>query len=368
VTLSIESMAHGGEGVGREGGKVWFVDGAVAGDTVRFSVTEERARFGRGVVTEVVEPSSVRIRPPCLFFGSCGGCQWQMAGRSIQVGWKTETVRGQLAHVGGLQVEILPPLMPGPDFGYRNRLDLVIVGGRPAMRRRGSHEPVEISSCLLAAPSLADALAGLGTIDADRVTLRTGINTGEMMVLVDDQHGVIHEVVGGRRFRISDRAFFQNNTAGAEALVEVVSAAAGVSLGEVMVDAYAGGGLFAGCVTDADDHVIAIESDPVACSDLEHNVPWAEVRRGSAERGLARLDRADVIVVDPPRTGLGRAVVAEIVRLAPRRLIAVSCDPATFARDARTLVGAGFTLDWVQPIDLFPQTFHIETVASFTGP
>ncbi|MDH4308841.1 MAG: hypothetical protein OEX04_15345, partial [Acidimicrobiia bacterium] len=120
--------------------------------------------------------------------------------------------------------------------------------------------------------------------------------------------------------------------------------------------------------TDADDHVIAIESDPVACSDLEHNVPWAEVRRGSAERGLARLDRADVIVVDPPRTGLGRAVVAEIVRLAPRRLIAVSCDPATFARDARTLVGAGFTLDWVQPIDLFPQTFHIETVASFTGP
>jgi 23S rRNA (uracil1939-C5)-methyltransferase len=175
-------------------------------------------------------------------------------------------------------------------------------------------------------------------------------------------------VVGGLRFRITGRAFFQVNTEAAERMASLAVEAAGEVAGCHVVDAYAGGGLFAGLVGNGAGRITAIESDRVAAEDLAVNVEGAELIVGSTEEGLAMLESPpQVMIVDPPRAGLGAPVVDQVTRLRPEVLVAISCDPAGFARDARLLIDRGYALEWVTPVDVFPQTPHIETVARFTA-
>lgn len=363
MIVTIESMAHGGDGVAHRDGKAVFVSGAVTGDRIALGITQDKGRFERGEILELVEPSADRTEPPCPHFAACGGCQWQMARHEAQLEWKREIVRSQLAHLGRIEAEVMPVEAPSAAFGYRNRMDFRIVDGRPALVRRGSHQTVPIDSCHLLVPELAEIFGRLGRLDGDRLTLRMGVNTGETMVLVDDDDGCIHEEVAGHRFRITRRAFFQVNTAGAGLLVELVRDIVGSP--ESLVDAYAGGGLFAATAGSEARSVVAIESDRTALADLAVNVPGATVLEAPVEAGLPRIATADVVIVDPPRQGLGRAVVGELARIAPHAVAYVSCDPASFSRDARMLVDAGFRLDSVTPVDMFPQTYHVELVAAF---
>jgi 23S rRNA (uracil1939-C5)-methyltransferase len=185
------------------------------------------------------------------------------------------------------------------------------------------------------------------------------------MVLFDDERGRFHEAVGGARFRITSRAFFQANTAGAEALVGLVGEVLQPSSEDVLLDGYAGGGLFAATVGAGCRKVLAVESDPVALGDLGANARVKAIGK-RFERSRPQLPKTwDLAVVDPPRAGLGRAGVNTLVAGRPRSIAYVSCDPATFARDAAWLLAAGYELDWVQPVDLFPQTYHIELVGAF---
>lgn len=379
--VDVEAVAHGGDGIARPGGKVTFVSGAIPGDRVRVDVVEDRDRYARAVVSEVVEPSPDRVTPPCPHASVCGGCTWQHADHDAQLRWKQSIVEGALAHVGGLQAVVRPTAAPGSPFRYRNRMDLRASAGRPALLRKRSHEAVPLDVCLLPAPPLAemfDALEGLE--DGLRLVLRAGERTGERVAIADRPtavrpagivpvgaaDAVVHEVVGGVRFRVSGTAFFQVNTAGADLLVALVEEAAGLSGAERMLDGYAGGGLFAATVGRGAASVTAVESDPVAVSDLRVNAGGARVIESSMVEATGDLDGSfDVVVVDPPRAGLGSEVVDSIVALAPSRIVSVSCDPATFARDARRLVDLGFRLEWVAPVDMFPQTHHIETVARF---
>jgi len=179
---------------------------------------------------------------------------------------------------------------------------------------------------------------------------------------------VVDELVGGVRFRISGKAFFQINTAGAEQLVQLVARALEqTDRTGTLVDGYAGGGLFAATVGSGFDTVVAVESDPTAVSDLTINCSSARVVAVPVEEAFERLPaRVEAVVVDPPRQGLGRVVVEGIVARSPSVVVSVSCDPASAARDSRLLVDAGYSLDWVQPVDLFPQTPHIETVSRFS--
>ncbi|MGF1667569.1 MAG: class I SAM-dependent RNA methyltransferase [Acidimicrobiia bacterium] len=365
MTVTIDSMAHGGDGVARRDGKAVFVTGAIPGDCVTIKITEDKGRFERAVMVDLVDASPSRVTPVCPHFASCGGCQWQMAEYRAQLEWKRDVVRSQLAHIGRMEADVAPVRSPSAPVSYRNRMDFRIVDGRPAMLRLASHDTVAISECHLLVPPLAILFQQLGPLQGGRLTLRAGVNTGETLVLVDDAEGVVHEQVGGRRFRISNRAFFQVNTLGAEALVELVGAVARVGSDDVVLDAYAGGGLFAATVGADAGTVVAVESDRTALGDLAVNVANARVIDSTVELALPGIESADVVIVDPPRNGLGRRVVDEIARISPRTVAYVSCDPASFARDARLLVDAGYTLGTVTPVDMFPQTYHVELVAAF---
>lgn len=382
--VRIDAMAHGGAGVGRRHGKAVFVPGALPGDLVDVEVLEDRSRFERARLLQVVERSPDRVDSPCPWFGACGGCQWQMAGYPTQLAWKQETVASQLRHLGGLEADVRPTLAPGPPLGYRNRVDLRVDRGRPALTAARSHHLVALDACLLLVPALAEAFGRLGDLTGvERLTLRAGVRTGERVAVVDGpvptqagewgmpaqpaRRASIHEVVAGRRFRVSGRGFFQVNTDGAEALVGLVEEALRGAGRASLVDGYAGVGLFAATVGARFERVIAVEADRVAAADLRMNVPSAEVSAAPMERALAAVaGPVDAVVVDPPRAGMGAEVVEAIHALRPGRVVAVSCDPAAFARDARLLSDRGYALEWVRPLDMFPQTFHVELVARFT--
>jgi 23S rRNA (uracil1939-C5)-methyltransferase len=397
IELTPIDIAHGGEAVARVDGKAHFVAGAMPGETVTAEVTVDKGAWARADLVDVLEPSPQRVVPPCPHFDTCGGCQWQFADYPAQLEWKRSIVAGQLAHLGRIpDPPVRPAVAPGPEYGYRNRMDFHVVGGRPALHRYRSDELVPLTECSLLQPELADVFSKLGDLgDARKITLRVGTRTGDLMAVVrgkvpdnhkDWQCNVVHAgpdgldaVVGGmsiteevadRTFRITGEAFFQNNTEGAETLVGLVSEALDIGEHDTVLDAYAGGGLFALTAAAPAERVIAVEMGSSAFRDLRHNVRTAgnEVRvvRGALEEVVETLDEYwTLAIVDPPRTGLRAKGVAAVIAAHPRTIVYVSCDPASLSRDARLLADEGYRLDWAVPVDLFPQTFHIETVARF---
>ena len=391
--VRIESYGHGGVGVCRVDGMVHFVAGALPGDVVRFDVTKRSKRWARAEVVEVVEASPHRRAAPCPHAGSCGGCDLQHATEAAQREWKRAVVVEQLTRLGGVDV---PPVgrveTPSDRFGYRNRMDFSVLDGRPALHRRSSHDLVPLDVCLLLAPPLRELFDLLGDLDGlTGITMRAGMATGEAILVVDGDPpphlldlGVavgrairgrtepvvgldhIHEVVAGTRFRITGRAFFQNSTAGAEALVRLVADAVAGRQG-TFVDLYAGGGLFALTVGAAFRRVVAVESGSQAASDLAHNAELAaadvEVHRAKVESIDLDLSGPLTVVVDPPRDGLGRQGVETVAGTGADMVVYVSCDPASLGRDVGLLTALGYRLARVSPVDLFPQTHHVEAVA-----
>lgn len=396
IELTPDGMAHGGAAVGRFDGKAHFVDGAIPGELIRGEVIVDKGSWARLDLVEVVEPSPDRVVPPCPHFHECGGCQWQFADHAAQLRWKADIVSGQLSHLGGMDD---PPVAEtrstGDAYGYRNRMDFSVLDGSLALTRRGTHTLVEIHECLLLHPTLVEVFERIDDAgDARGLTLRGSTSTGEVIAIVRgkvpdgaegwgckvshrDRKGVhpvigdgqVHETIAGVRLRITGDGFFQNNTAGAVTLVELVQEALQPGPEDVLLDGYAGGGLFGATVGRLAGSVIAVESNGLAVFDLRHNLTTADVDHEIVREPFesdAVTGAWDLAVVDPPRDGLGTGGVATVVRGGPRSIAYVSCDPASLARDARLLVDAGYRLERATPVDLFPQTFHIETVAHFT--
>lgn len=391
-------MANGGSAIARIDGKAFFVDGVMPGETARGEIELDKGSWGRISLTEIVSPSPDRVEPRCRHFDSCGGCQWQYADYSAQLEWKRSIVAGQLAHLGGIpDAPVHPTVAPGEPYGYRNRMDYRVRDGRPALHRRKSRDLVSLWDCDLLHPNLADLFADLGNLDGVRsLTLRTSVATGEVLAVVDGRvprqastwgcnvlqathagwrvvvgEDSLQESVAGVEFRITGTAFFQNNTAGAAELVHLVTEAAGVDNNDTLLDAYAGGGLFAATVGRSAGRVLAIEIDPTAAADLHTNINRAgiddfRIIRAAAEEVIERIDEYwDVVIADPPRKGLGVDGVDALTAANPRTLVYVSCDPASLARDSNLLDDFGYELEWVTPVDMFPQTYHIECVARF---
>ncbi len=396
--LTIDGIAHGGEAVGRLDGKACFVAGAMPGELVEVDVIREKRRWTRARLTRVLEVSPDRVEPPCPAFGRCGGCTWQYATYERQLEWKREVVAGQLAHLGRLDgIDVRPTIAPGSPFAYRNRMDFAVSDGHPALHEQSSSRLVALNACPLLGPDLAERFAALGDLTGVRkVILRSGVNTGDQLILIegrapnqasaweasvvvrshDDLHTLrgrpwLEEEIDGVRFRIPAGSFFQVNTAGAATLVALVTAAAGVTADDILLDGYAGVGLFAATVGRTARHVVTIDSEKASfraiAGNLEAAIPgrFQSMLGGFETTAAAVKDRWDVAIVDPPRAGLGAVGVEAVTRTAARTIVLVSCDPASLARDAGLLTTAGYRLDWVQPVDLFPQTYHVETVARF---
>lgn len=372
VELRTTRVAAGGDAVAREeSGRVVFVEGALPGETVTVELTEEKPRFARGRVSEVVAASPDRVAPPCGHVArGCGGCAWMHVEPAAQRRLKLEIVRDALERIGRVTEPRLELGAALPTLGYRTTVRLGVVGARPAFRRGGSHELVDVDSCAVAHPLLNDLLRTVDVTGATEVTLRCGARTGERLVVADvpltlpddvrTDH--VHEVVAGRRFRISAPSFFQARPDGAEALVDAVTAAIADAPPGPLVDLYGGVGLFAATVA-GDRATTLVEWSSAAVADAKVNVPDATVLRLDVARW--RPAPASVVVADPARTGLDKRGVAAVAGTGAGVVALVSCDPASLGRDARLLADAGYRHDGTTLVDLFPHTPHVEAVTRF---
>ncbi len=398
--VAVTGVAAGGEGVGRLGdGRAVFVRGVLPGERVRVTVTEERKRFARGTLVEVVEAAPERMAPPCpQVEAGCGGCDWQHVAPAAQRELKGRIVTDALRRIG--RVEPPPPDL-GPELapeGWRTTVRAVVEGeGRAGFRLHHAHEPLAVGpgGCLVAHPLVDEILReGVFPRPVGEVTVRVGAATGERLVLctptVGDSQvaaGVvmvgadelasghrawIHEIVAGRRWRISAESFFQSRPDGTEALVDAVVTALGETLtpGATVVDLYSGVGLFAGVLGErTGGRVVAVESSRSAVADARINLAdldGARIVRSDVRRW--HPSAADVVVADPSRQGLGAEVVPRIGATGASALALVSCDPGALGRDAGLLAADGWRLGSVRLVDLFPHTSHVEVVTGWIRP
>ena len=408
LTVKLEKLAYGGDALGRLSdpltelqGRVVFVRFGLPGETVRARLIEEKTGHIRAELVDVLDPSPERITPKCIHYGICGGCQYQHLSYPAQLLAKTEILRDQLVRIGKIENPPVRPVVPSSrEWNYRNHVQFHLThSGKLGYVDVKGRNIVPISECHLPEKPLNDLWPRL-EFDPDsgleRVSLRLGIGDEILLVLESDSPeipeleleadlSVVHMTeedvvvmagdkvmliqVNGRPFRVSAASFFQVNTAMAGKMVEYLLANLPVTPETTLLDIYCGVGLFSAFFASRVGRLIGIESSASACDDFGVNLDefdHVELYEAPAEDVLPGLDvMADAVIVDPPRAGLDRRVLDAVVAQGPPRLAYVSCDPSTLARDAARLIAGGYRLVEVTPFDLFPQTYHIESISLF---
>jgi 23S rRNA (uracil1939-C5)-methyltransferase len=470
LSVTLDDLAFGGEGVGRIDGYVVFVRGGIPGDRLRVRLDQARARFGRASIEAVLTPSPHRVEAPCQYFGRCGGCRLQHIDYAAQLSFKSKQVADALERLGGLPpVEIRPILAAPETYGYRNKMEFTVARrglsstssldaaeepqawqfepkgedvrrGLSKSLTVGLHEAerydrvLDIERCLLQSERMNALLDesrrffiehGLTAYEQDSgegllrfLMLRESRGTDEAMVNVVtsspavseleplaerlaarvketasvvmnvnpkkasvavgiEEHLLggrdhIRESVGGLSFQVSANSFFQTNSAQAERLFTIVLEAAALTGGETVFDLYAGTGAISLLLAQRARWVYGVEVAQAAVDDAARNAAANGIANCTFLAGevrfvlpelIAQGATAQVVVADPPRAGFHPKALASLARLAPARIIYVSCNPATLARDLGDLARAGYRVEWVQPVDMFPHTPHIEAVA-----
>ena len=413
--VEIEKPVYGGAFLARVEGKAVFVPLTLPGEQARVRITQSKASHATAEAEEIVRAAPQRVAPACPHFGACGGCHYQHTDYATQLGFKRAILRETFER-GGVAVPVEIAVLSGEQWSYRNRIRLAFdAEGNLGYRGRRSHGVVPIRECPITAPLLVEAALAFAPVmreftPALRPTeLALFCNREETALLVtlfteslpklhfDELAKALHEVVStligaelvvegrageppqtiaqwgavsldysaaGFNYRVAHGAFFQVNRWLVDSLVERV--AAGQS-GKLAWDLYAGVGLFAHKLAASFARVVAVESAPAARAALKENLRGTTGKAVSAEtlaflRGNRRDERPNLIVVDPPRTGLGAETCALLGEIAAPALVSVSCDPATLARDLRALIASGYDLQSITLADLFPQTFHLETI------
>jgi 23S rRNA (uracil1939-C5)-methyltransferase len=380
LEVTIESLAAGGEGVGHDAsGRVVFVPFAAPGDRLRVRLIEEQARFARGEIDAVLAPGADRVTPRCPVFGSCGGCAWQHIDYAAQLGAKRAMLRDALERIGGIAVPPIEVVASPQPYGYRGRARVLVEGDRVGFRKRRSHDICAITACPLLAPPLDAALAELAAhapAQNGEWELALGSDGAVRATALASRASAADRIAvgaAGERIEVSSGVFVQANVLLQDALAQTVLDAAGQG-GEVL-ELFAGAGFFTLGLARRFARVAAVESDAAAALDLSRNCAAAGLRQvrvieAPAEAVLAafRTHRLapDVVVLDPPRGGIGSRASERLARLPAQRIVHVSCDPATLARDLRVLTEKRWALSRVIGFDLFPQTPHVEAVAVLT--
>jgi len=331
------------------------------------AVEDDRARFARGRVIEVIEPAPDRITPRCPHFGfdstACGGCQWQHIAYAAQLRYKTAIVREQLQRLGRIPDPPVRDIIPSPAiWQYRNHVQFhAAADGRLGFQAARSHRVVAIDECHVIEPALIEWMESSqrAADPTDRRSVRFGNTT-------DRLRGATTFRIRDATLRVSAESFFQVNTALIETLIDQVLTTCDPRPTDTILDAYCGVGLFSRFLAPRADRVVGVESGASAVRDFRENLAGCdrvEMRQGLVEKVLPQLAlRVHAAVLDPPRAGCGPRVIAAVVARQIDRVVYVSCDPATLARDLRQLIDGGYNLLEAQPIDLFPHTYHIETV------
>jgi 23S rRNA (uracil1939-C5)-methyltransferase len=387
IEVTTEQLAYGGEAVARHQGLTIFVQGAAPHEQVRVRITEAKKNYARAVVEEILRPSSVRREPPCPYFGDCGGCQLQHLTYAAQLKAKANFIRDALNRIGRLDWRQEIEMRSAEELSYRSRAQLKIEGGqnkRIGYYRAASHSVCDVEDCPILLPQLNDTLHTIRAIlkedkgnqfhNLHEIEIAAGTNSVAVEPAFDPRlqtpDSRLSTEVAGAIYHYNATSFFQVN---ALLLDEFVREATADVSGNLAIDLYAGVGLFTIQLVRQFNSVIGIEASHRAVEfarenaaiNQAENVQFITERADVWLRGFAKQqnDQApDLLLLDPPRSGAAECMEA-MARLKPRRIHYVSCDPTTLARDLKTLVAAGYRLNRVVGFDLFPQTYHIETIA-----
>lgn len=380
IELTLASWGRLGEAMACHEGTDVFVLGGIPGETVVAEVVRIRRKYAAARVKTVLAASPDRVEPPCQYYGECTGCQWQHLGYQVQLTNKRAKVVDALQRVGTFEnIRVLDTLPSPAEYGYRNHARFTVgKAGDLGFVNRETRQFIHIDWCMLMHDGINHMLGVLqGRCgETTQLAVRAGRDTQDFLVQPSLKNpditvptGQTHywESVGGRQFRVASPSFFQVNTDQTSRLIEVVKEAVNQSGGEVLVDAYAGVGTFAVLLAPHVKQVYAIEESSAAVEDARENargIENVEFLIGKTEEVLGHLPQApDVVILDPPRAGCQPAALEGLLTLQPPRLVYVSCDPETLARDLKVLCQEGYLVEHVQPLDMFPQTHHVECVA-----
>jgi 23S rRNA (uracil1939-C5)-methyltransferase len=441
LLLNIEKLIYGGDGLARlpvdapdnkDGGrgKAVFVPFVLAGEKIEAALTEQKPGFARAHANAIVEPSPLRIPPPCPYFSHCGGCHYQHTGYEHQLEIKKEILLENLRRIAKLDLQCEIQVHPSPPWNYRNRSRLQ-VRSRPEFSagyfRHASHEVQPVENCPISSPLINRGITALWQLgragkivegvreieffanaddsrllvellcapEARRAAVRVYaeelsaamLEISGVVALREPQKGLLEPLVTvgaseltyqtmAASYRVSAGSFFQTNRFLIDELVGIVTHG---RTGELALDLYGGAGLFSTALAGSFRHIVSVESSQTAANDLKYNLPvnakavhaatepYLATRgnKGQAGNGASlppMLPKPDLIIVDPPRGGLGDRVARSLTGLEPPRITYVSCDPATLARDLLPLQAAGYRVEQVHLVDLFPQTYHLESV------
>jgi 23S rRNA (uracil1939-C5)-methyltransferase len=403
--ILLEKLTYGGEAMGRlPDGRAVFVPFGLPGEKVRVRLVYEKNSFARGELLEILTASAERIDPKCRHFGKCGGCHYQNLLYEKQLLIKAEILSDQLQRIGKIGNPPVKPMVPSPlEWNYRNHIQFHLTAdGKIAFVNSKGNSTIPIEECHLPEAGIDSFWRDLqfeSNKDVERVSLRAGRDEELLLVLESenpeppeleteadvsivhlfDEHPVV--IAGrdyftinvlGKDFHVSAASFFQVNTKMAEKMVEYLLEALPLKSSSTFMDVYCGAGLFSKFFAPKCKQVIGIESSESACEDFVFNLDefdHVELYEGAAEEILpAFADRTFneiCMIVDPPRAGIERQAMDAIMNIKPRVIAYVSCDPATLARDAARLIHGGYRLEEVTPFDLFPQTYHIESISIF---
>lgn len=394
--LQVEKLVYGGTGLARHGNATVFVPFVLPGEEVEVDLVERARGVFDGAVVDWTEKSAARSAAPCPVFGLCGGCHYQHVDYQHECKFKADILRETLQRIGGLRWDGEVEVATAEPWGYRNRTQLHLERkkgvGSVGFLASGSHRHIDALDCAINAPKLNELHQSLRTMMAERrfpkslrsvefftdgievqmnLPRRPGPLPRKFWSWCSERLGVsgagapLDYRCGQEVFRVSGRSFFQVNRFLSGKLAEL---AVGETEGELAVDLYCGVGLLTLPLARRHEKVYGVDSSESATRDLQSNAARAGLPVRAVHMGVAAFlrgltDRPDLVVADPPRAGLGGDVVKEIVRLAPHELRLVSCDPATLARDMKSLRAGGYDVERIHLVDMFPQTYHIETVA-----
>lgn len=421
-SVQIEKMVFGGRGLARLEGRVVFVSDVLPDERVAVKVYKRGKDFAECSPLEILEPSLDRVTPPCPLVAKCGGCQWMHASYTSQLGLKEDVLRDTLQRVGGIAEPDILPIIPSEQqwaYRYRGQFKAANRDGRPLVGfyREQSHDLVDVPHCPVFHPLLNEVLVALRKIVAEEPVwvdviaegrICTGFPAEETFLLVMPyerkridaerlfallKHDVPHLVglavskgervvsrigenvlrfglqtaVGPLDLVVKNGGFFQSNWATSRYLVDTAIDFLAPSPGDTVLDLYAGVGNFSLAFARGAAHVVGVEESASAVECARDNatlngVTNFEIIAASSEAGTGRARKADLVHLDPPRQGASEEVLSGIIRLKPRKIVYTSCNPSTLARDVKILASRGYRVGKVQPVDMFPQTYHIETV------
>jgi 23S rRNA (uracil1939-C5)-methyltransferase len=399
--VRIDRLAYGGDAIGRlPDGRVVFIPYALPGEWVRVSLVDEKPHLVRAKLLEVIEPSDERVSPRCPHFGSCGGCHYQHMKYTAQLQSKAHILQEQLERIGHFKE--IPPIQIGAspeEWYYRNHIQFHLTQtGELGFQIARTNQTFPVRECHLPEKLINQIWPRIeleSNLGLDRVSFRSGLDDDLMLILEGNNppmldfsiknlnlsvvqvgpfgHAVLEGSnhilieISGKRFKVSPSSFFQVNKGLASGIVKHCLDVLTLTPDMTVLDVYAGVGLFSAFIAPKVKRLVGIELSPEACEDFISNLNEydnVELYEAPADQVLSSVQfYPDLILMDPPRAGLGKQTVEAVIAQGAEHLVYISCDPATLARDGRLLIMGGYTLNEIHLFDMFPQTYHIESLS-----